>query len=72
MIRALRLLNHCSTCVRMRTAAPRCEKELKTWCRDSFDAMNCGAVAAFCQTELSAPFYRLGTQVVRLASVRKI
>jgi hypothetical protein len=58
-----------STCVRMKTAAPRCERVFKAACTDSFDAMDCGAAAAFCFSELSAPYSETGSSSHRLAAL---
>jgi len=47
------------TCVRMKTAAPRCDKMLRESCVDTFDAIGCNAANMFCNSEVSAPFYTL-------------
>ncbi|KAF9042259.1 serine carboxypeptidase [Panaeolus papilionaceus] len=46
-----------STCMRMKQALPRCKKWLKESCVDTWDAINCGAAAAFCYNELEEPFF---------------
>ncbi|KAL1663142.1 Alpha/Beta hydrolase protein [Schizophyllum commune] len=40
-------------CVRMKTALPRCQAAMQKGCIDQFDAMNCKAAVAFCDSELS-------------------
>ncbi|KAJ7139206.1 Alpha/Beta hydrolase protein [Mycena epipterygia] len=43
----------------MKQLIPRCEKRLKESCVDLFDAINCAAVAIFCDTYLHAPFWQV-------------
>ncbi|KAJ7291091.1 peptidase S10 serine carboxypeptidase [Mycena rebaudengoi] len=52
-----------STCVRMKTALPRCQKLLTTGCIDQFDAINCGAAVNFCDNELSTGMWATGRNV---------
>ncbi|EIN10271.1 peptidase S10 serine carboxypeptidase [Punctularia strigosozonata HHB-11173 SS5] len=52
-----------STCVRMKTALPRCQAAMRTSCIDSFDAMNCGASVAFCDSQLSTGYWASGRNV---------
>uniref|UniRef100_D8PLX6 Carboxypeptidase n=1 Tax=Schizophyllum commune (strain H4-8 / FGSC 9210) TaxID=578458 RepID=D8PLX6_SCHCM len=40
-------------CVRMKTALPRCQAAMQKGCINQFDAMNCKAAVAFCDSELS-------------------
>ncbi|KAJ7612594.1 serine carboxypeptidase [Roridomyces roridus] len=44
-------------CVRMKQMIPRCEKRLKESCVDKFDAVDCVAAGAFCETHLELPFW---------------
>ncbi|TRM68590.1 peptidase S10 serine carboxypeptidase [Schizophyllum amplum] len=52
-----------SACVRMKTALPRCEKAMQKACIDQFDAMNCRAAVAFCDSELSTGMWATGKNV---------
>ncbi|KAJ7216528.1 Alpha/Beta hydrolase protein, partial [Mycena pura] len=49
-----------STCVRMKTALPRCEKAMKTSCIDRFDAIDCRAAVDFCDSTLSTGMWASG------------
>jgi len=49
-----------STCVRMKTALPRCQKMLIGSCVDTFDEMNCRAAVQFCQSEIEQPYLAKG------------
>lgn len=49
-----------ASCIRQKLALPRCEKWLKESCRDSYDAMNCDAAFAFCDSEISTPYMLTG------------
>lgn len=49
-----------SSCTRMRTAVPRCEKAMRESCTDTFDALGCEAAAMFCTAELELPFFATG------------
>jgi len=51
------------TCVRMKTALPRCEKMIKESCTDTFDAIGCSAANMFCSSEITQTFYQLGLNV---------
>lgn len=48
------------TCVRMKIALPRCEKAMQKSCIEQFDAMNCRAAVAFCDSELSTGMWASG------------
>ncbi|KAI0048898.1 serine carboxypeptidase [Auriscalpium vulgare] len=48
-----------SECVRMKRL-PRCKPWTNEACVDQYDAMNCEAAMAFCQTELFLPYYNKG------------
>ncbi|KAH0586887.1 hypothetical protein H2248_005726 [Termitomyces sp. 'cryptogamus'] len=52
-----------STCVRMKTALPRCQKAMQQACIDQFDMINCRAAVNFCDDELSAPMWATGRNV---------
>ncbi|CAA7269007.1 unnamed protein product [Cyclocybe aegerita] len=52
-----------TTCVRMKTALPRCQKALRESCIDTFDAMNCQAAVNFCDSELSTGMWASGRNV---------
>ncbi|KAJ6614925.1 serine carboxypeptidase [Mycena sp. CBHHK59/15] len=47
-------------CVQMKQTIPRCEKWMKNFCVDLFDATNCFAAVSFCESELRAPFWESG------------
>ncbi|TFK85892.1 peptidase S10 serine carboxypeptidase [Polyporus arcularius HHB13444] len=49
-----------STCVRQKTALPRCEKAIRESCVDIFDAINCRAAVSFCEAEVSAYYESSG------------
>ncbi|PPQ82160.1 hypothetical protein CVT25_015138 [Psilocybe cyanescens] len=52
-----------STCVRMKTALPRCQKAMRETCIDQFDSINCRAAVNFCDSELSTAMYATGRNV---------
>ncbi|TFK43077.1 Alpha/Beta hydrolase protein [Crucibulum laeve] len=52
-----------STCVRMKTALPRCQAAMQKGCIDQFDEMNCRAAVAFCDGELSTGMWATGKNV---------
>ncbi|KAI0829364.1 peptidase S10 serine carboxypeptidase [Trametes gibbosa] len=49
-----------STCVRMKTALPRCQKAMQESCVDRFDAIDCRAAVNFCDSELSSAYEASG------------
>ncbi|KAG5353627.1 hypothetical protein C0989_004308 [Termitomyces sp. Mn162] len=53
-----------STCVRMKTALPRCQKAMQQACIDQFDMINCRAAVNFCDDELSAPMWATGERIM--------
>lgn len=38
----------------------RCKKQLQTYCVDTHDLMDCGAVSSFCESELTGPVWTSG------------
>jgi len=48
------------TCVRMKTALPRCQKMLIGSCVDIYDEMDCRAAIQFCESEVEAPYHAKG------------
>ncbi|KAH9483101.1 Carboxypeptidase Y-like protein A [Psilocybe cubensis] len=52
-----------STCVRMKTALPRCQKAMRQSCVDRFDSINCQAAVNFCDSELSTAMHASGRNV---------
>ncbi|KAJ7628633.1 Alpha/Beta hydrolase protein [Roridomyces roridus] len=52
-----------SNCVRMKSALPRCQQRMKEGCIDQFDATNCRAAVAFCDSELSTGMWATGRNV---------
>ncbi|KAJ7590812.1 Alpha/Beta hydrolase protein [Mycena floridula] len=51
------------TCVRMKTALPRCQKAMAKGCVDTFDMINCRAAVSFCDAELSTGMWNSGRNV---------
>ncbi|KAL1946614.1 hypothetical protein VTO73DRAFT_14718 [Trametes versicolor] len=49
-----------STCVKMKTALPRCEKRMQESCIDRFDAIDCRAAVNFCDSTMSSAFEASG------------
>ncbi|KZS97808.1 peptidase S10, serine carboxypeptidase [Sistotremastrum niveocremeum HHB9708] len=49
-----------STCVRIKTALPRCQEWMESSCITAFDEINCRAAIAFCDAELSTPLRLTG------------
>ncbi|KAJ7630217.1 serine carboxypeptidase [Roridomyces roridus] len=45
-------------CVQMKQMIPRCEQRLKESCIDIFDAVDCAAAGAYCDTYFTEPFRR--------------
>jgi hypothetical protein len=43
---------------------------MRASCIDAFDAMNCGAAVAFCDTELSTGYWASGRNVYDISKVR--
>ncbi|KAF9464276.1 peptidase S10 serine carboxypeptidase [Collybia nuda] len=58
-----------STCVRMKTALPRCQKAMKKACIEQFDAMNCRAAVNFCDSELSTGMWASGRNVYDISKM---
>ncbi|KJA21650.1 hypothetical protein HYPSUDRAFT_41773 [Hypholoma sublateritium FD-334 SS-4] len=52
-----------SNCVRMKTALPRCQREMQRSCIDQFDAIDCRAAVNFCDSELSTAMWATGRNV---------
>ncbi|KAG1863717.1 Alpha/Beta hydrolase protein [Suillus subluteus] len=52
-----------SSCVRMKSALPRCQAFMRDGCIDQFDHMNCGAAVAFCDAQLSTAMWASGRNV---------
>ncbi|OAX40138.1 peptidase S10, serine carboxypeptidase [Rhizopogon vinicolor AM-OR11-026] len=52
-----------SSCVRMKSALPRCQALMRDGCIDQFDHMNCGAAVAFCDAQLSTAYWASGKNV---------
>ncbi|KAI0751275.1 peptidase S10 serine carboxypeptidase [Daedaleopsis nitida] len=49
-----------STCVRMKSALPRCQRAMQESCIDIFDEINCQAAVNFCQDQVSGAFEHSG------------
>ncbi|KAK0434771.1 Alpha/Beta hydrolase protein [Armillaria borealis] len=49
-----------STCVRMKTALPRCQSAMLKGCIEQFDLINCRAAVNFCDNELSTGMWASG------------
>ncbi|KII96001.1 hypothetical protein PLICRDRAFT_170587 [Plicaturopsis crispa FD-325 SS-3] len=58
-----------STCVRMKTALPRCQEAMRKNCVDQFDAMNCKAAVSFCDSELSTGYWASGRNVYDISKM---
>lgn len=52
-----------SSCVRMKSALPRCQALMRDGCIDQFDHMNCGTAVAFCDAQLSTAMWASGRNV---------
>ncbi|KAH7930055.1 peptidase S10, serine carboxypeptidase [Leucogyrophana mollusca] len=60
---------HISTCVRMKSALPRCQALMRDSCIDRFDHMNCGAAVAFCDSEMTTAYWASGRNVYDVSMV---
>ncbi|RDB27300.1 Carboxypeptidase Y [Hypsizygus marmoreus] len=49
-----------ASCVTMKTTLGRCEKWMQKACVDQYDAINCGAATAFCNSVYDAPYRATG------------
>ncbi|KAF5390406.1 hypothetical protein D9757_005276 [Collybiopsis confluens] len=58
-----------STCVRMKTALPRCQQRMKDSCLDQFDMINCRAAVSFCDSELSTGMWASGRNVYDISKM---
>ncbi|KAJ6612822.1 Alpha/Beta hydrolase protein [Mycena sp. CBHHK59/15] len=58
-----------STCVRMKTSLPRCQRDLYAGCIDQFDAINCRAAVNFCDSELSTGMWASGRNVYDISKM---
>ncbi|KAK0467717.1 peptidase S10 serine carboxypeptidase [Desarmillaria tabescens] len=57
------------TCVRMKTALPRCQLAMRQGCIESFDTINCRAAVNFCDSELSTGMWASGRNVYDISKM---
>ncbi|KAH7916117.1 Alpha/Beta hydrolase protein [Hygrophoropsis aurantiaca] len=60
-----------STCVRIKSALPRCQALMRNSCIDQFDHMNCGAAVQFCDNEMTTAYWASGRNVYDVSMVCK-
>ncbi|SJL13571.1 uncharacterized protein ARMOST_17016 [Armillaria ostoyae] len=58
-----------STCVRMKTALPRCQSAMLKGCIEQFDLINCRAAVNFCDNELSTGMWASGRNVYDISKM---
>ncbi|KAK0231348.1 peptidase S10 serine carboxypeptidase [Armillaria fumosa] len=58
-----------STCVRMKTALPRCQSAMLKGCIEQFDLINCRAAVNFCDSELSTGMWASGRNVYDISKM---
>ncbi|PBK73182.1 peptidase S10, serine carboxypeptidase [Armillaria solidipes] len=58
-----------STCVRMKTALPRCQSAMLKGCIEQFDIINCRAAVNFCDNELSTGMWASGRNVYDISKM---